>query len=77
MTKAIMLELPEFLIERAEHTAEQVGRPIETILTEWLEIGASSSTTNLIPIYTPYGNEHIATALQKFLDSESADGKAE
>ena len=77
MSKPITLELPETLLERAEQTAEQMGRPVELILVEWLERGAEWDMSAVYPVYTPYGNEHLAAALEKFLEDESSNTNVE
>jgi hypothetical protein len=75
MIESITLELPEGLLTRAREAAKASNRPLETILTEWLEWGALSQETTLLlsdtpyHIYTPYGNEQAAQVLSDFLDT--------
>lgn len=72
MIETITLELPEALLSRAREAAKASDRPIETILTEWIERGALSQDTTLLlsgvkyHIFTPYGNERAAQVLNEF-----------
>jgi hypothetical protein len=78
MSKTITLELPESLAERAKEAAQRTNRPLETVLTEWMERGAASeSIAPLIPgaeypVYTPYGNEAAAKVLYEALKAAEA-----
>ena len=68
MSKTIVLQLPDALVQRAELTAELTGRPLEIVLAEWLE----RSVETVYHIYTPLGNEHLAEALMKYLEVEQS-----
>ena len=76
MAQIVSLELPDGVIRRAADVAERAGRPIEAVLTEWLEwIAISQQTSDFLsggtyPIYTPYDNEAAAQGLQDALDAE-------
>lgn len=70
MSEMITIELPDELAERVRKLAQ--GRPIESLLTEWIEQAVSDM--NLMsnapyPIYTPYGNEAAAKVLSDYLNT--------
>ena len=73
MAQSVTLELPEELVNRAREAADASHRPVEAVLTEWLEWGASNQETTFVlsgaeyHIFTPYGNEKAAQILSDFL----------
>jgi hypothetical protein len=72
MGKTITLEVSDTLFERAEKMAVQVGVPVEVILAKWLERGTMWDTSAEYPVYTPFGTDHLAEPLQKFLKEVSS-----
>lgn len=70
MTETVTLQLSDKVIEKARSEAERAGRPIEDVLTEWLEQDANDLSAALMPegvhvIYTPVDNYGTAEALGK------------
>ena len=83
MTEMFTIELSEETARRAQETANRTGRPIEAILSEWIERSAlAEEFAPLIPgveypIYTPLGNEAAAAVLMELLnETKEADKKA-
>ena len=84
MSQKVSLELPDSVMRRAADAAERHGRPVEQVLTQWLEWMAVTQNTgdflsgDEYPIYTPYGNEAAAQILQNMLDAKAdkADRKS-
>jgi hypothetical protein len=78
MTETVTLELPEEVANRAREAATRLNRPLEAVLTEWIERAAQSEDTTLLlssaeyPIYTPYGNEAAAQVLWDTLNRNSS-----
>ena len=74
MTEKVTLELSEEMIQRAHATAHRTGRAFEVVLADWIARGAERDVELLIipgveyPIYTPFGNEGTAYALQTTLN---------
>ena len=76
MSERITLELSDITVQRAREVAQQVNRPFETVLTEWLE--RASATADIFPmdpsvtyrIYTPFGAEATAQSLLEMLQNE-------
>jgi hypothetical protein len=75
MAEAVTLHLPETVARHARATARRTGRPIEDVLTEWLEWVVTSEEATVphagleYPLFTPYGNEAAAQALLDALAS--------
>ena len=84
MTQTVTLELPDELVRQAKEAASHSGRPLETILTAWLQRGAIGEDTTLLtegveyPIFTPFGNEALAAQMLELLkEAEEADRKSD
>jgi hypothetical protein len=82
MTEHFTVELSEEAARRAQETASRTGRPVEVVLSEWIERSAlADEYAPLVPgveyaIYTPLGNEAAAAILMEVLtESEEADKK--
>jgi hypothetical protein len=75
MAEAVTLQLPDEVARLARATARRTGRPIEDVLTEWLEwvVTSENATTpraaGEYPLFTPYGNEAAAQSLLDALAS--------
>jgi hypothetical protein len=76
MTERVTLDLSDTTVQRAREVAERVNRPLEQILSEWLE--RASATEDIYPldptatyhIYTPFGAEATAQSLLEMLRAE-------
>ena len=79
----VTLELPEEVTRRAEEKARRTGRPLESVLTEWIERGAAGEDVAPLvpgteyPIVTPYGNEAAARVLLDALKAADAADQTE
>ncbi len=83
MAEMFTVELSEDAARRAQETASRQGRPVEAILSEWIERSAlAEEFAPLVPgaeypIYTPLGNEAAAAVLMELLkETQEADKKA-
>ena len=83
MTEMFTIELSEEAARRAQETASRKGRPIEAVLSEWIERSALVEEFSPLilgveyPIYTPVGNEAAAAVLMELLkETQEADKKA-
>ena len=83
MTEMFTVELSEEASRRAQETASRTGRPVEVILSEWIERSAVAEDYSPLiagveyPIYTPLGNEAAAAVLMELLkETKEADNKA-
>jgi hypothetical protein len=83
MTEHFTVELSDEAARRAQETASRTGRPVEVVLSEWIERSALADEYAPLlpgveyPIYTPLGNEAAAAVLMELLkESEEADKKA-
>jgi len=80
VTQPIKLELADRLIERAQETAQHTGRSVETVLTQWVELGAeqAAAMTMLLNgphhLYSPLGGEATAQALGDYLKTHDHQG---
>ena len=76
MTERIMLELSDPTLRRAKEVAQQMNRPIEAILIEWLERGSEIADISPLDskatyhIYTPFGAEATAQSLLEMLRTD-------
>ena len=81
MTERVILELPDDTVRRARAAAQRTGRPLEAILTEWLEqASAAAEISPLVPdatyrIYTPFGCEATARSLLDMLQETEDEDK--
>ena len=80
MTEKVTLELSDMTVQRAREVAQQTHRPLEAVLTEWLDRASNAvdilplDTTATYHIYTPFGAEATAQSLLEMLRKEKADG---
>jgi hypothetical protein len=76
MTERITLELSDITVRRARETAQQTNRPLELVLSEWLEQAAGIAgifpldTHATYRIDTPFGAEATAQSLLEMLRAE-------
>ncbi|MEP7284798.1 MAG: hypothetical protein ABI947_03395 [Chloroflexota bacterium] len=83
MTEMFTVELSEEAARRAQEIASRKGRPVEVVLSEWIERDALAEEFSPLipgveyPIYTPVGNEAAAAVLMELLKkTKEADKKA-
>lgn len=70
MSQKVSLELPDSVMQRAGDAAFRSGRPVEEVLMEWLEWGATWSGKSAEHYsYTPFFDEggEVARGLQEML----------
>jgi hypothetical protein len=84
MSEQFTVELSEETARRVQETANRSGRPVEAILSEWIERSALAEEFAPLlpgveyPIYTPLGNEAAAAVLMELLkETQEADNKGE
>ena len=82
MSEMFSIELSDETVRRVRDTAHRTGRPVEAILSEWIERDAQVNDLYPLvpgveyPIYTPFGNEAAAEVLYQLLqETEEADKK--
>lgn len=74
MSQRVSLDLPGSVMERAGETAARSGRPVEEVLTEWLEWAVAWSDKSAEQVvYTPFFDEggEVARGLQEMLRAGS------
>ena len=76
MTESVTLELSDITVRRARETAQQTHRPLESVLTEWLERASAAAdispldTLTTYRIDTPFGAAGTAQSLLEILHNE-------
>ncbi len=79
MAEMILLEIPEDVARLAREAAEETGRSMELVLTQWLQWAAATTVDELVPgasypIYSAFDSYEAAQVLEQVLKaSNSAD----
>lgn len=81
MTERVTLDLPDEIAKQARKKANELGQPLEAVLTEWIKQAAADFIFPApgveYPIYTPFGNEAAAKILHDILKVAEAADKPE
>ena len=77
MTTRVTLELADDLLERAQKQAQQIDKPLESVLTQWLEHASheAEAASYFTPgaqyeVWSPYDSAEAAETLWKLLQDD-------
>ncbi len=80
MLEKFLIEVPQEVADKARIAAEETGRSIESVLSEWMQLinEQQISLNASFPVYTVFGSEAAVPVLRKILrtHSDSADEPA-
>ena len=81
MPEVFTLTVSTETAERAHKVASQAGKPVEAVLSEWLDQAADNANAGALQadvqyqVWSPFNSTETALALQEFIDQQRKQNK--